>query len=59
MAIETERRYLVQDLRAALTDPGIAGWQRIRQGYFGRIDELRARVRVVTEVDGRRWACSR
>ncbi len=52
MAIEIERRFLVRDPRAAYTDPGMTGWQRISQGYFGQTEGLRIRVRIVTEADG-------
>ena len=51
MAIEIERRFLVRDTRAAFTDPGVTDWQRISQGYFGQIEGLRVRVRIVTEAD--------
>lgn len=56
MAIEIERRFLVRDPRAALAMGGIIGWQRIAQGYFGRVDGLRARVRILTEAGGGRRA---
>lgn len=52
MAIEIERRFLVNDRRAAFTAIGITRWQRISQGYFGRIDGLRVRVRILTEAGG-------
>jgi adenylate cyclase len=52
MAIEIERRFLVHDPRTAFTDPGVMGWQRISQGYFGQIGGLRSRVRIVTETCG-------
>ena len=52
MAIEIERRFLVRDGRAVLTAGGVLRWQRIVQGYFGRIRGLRARVRVLTGAGG-------
>ena len=52
MATEIERRFLVNDRRAAFTAIGITRWQRISQGYFGRIDGLRVRVRILTEAGG-------
>src|SRR5438105_4636762 len=52
MAIEIERRVLVRDPLSAYTDPGMTGWQRISQGYFGQTEGLRIRVRIVTEADG-------
>jgi len=55
MATEIERRFLVRDPRAVLT-VGMTRWQRIRQGYFGRVEGLRIRVRIVTEGAGKRSA---
>jgi len=55
MAIEIERRFLVRDPRATLT-VSMTRWQRISQGYFGRVEGLRVRVRIVTEGAGKRSA---
>ena len=55
MATEIERRFLVRDPRAVLT-VGMTRWQRISQGYFGRIEGLRVRVRILTEGAGKRSA---
>lgn len=52
MAIEIERRFLVRDPRAMLT-AGMTRWQRISQGYFGRVEGLRVRVRILTEGAGK------
>jgi CYTH domain-containing protein len=56
MAVEIERRFLVSDWRAAYSAGGMMRWQRISQGYFGRIDGLRTRVRILTEASGGRRA---
>jgi hypothetical protein len=52
MATEIERRFLVRDPRAVLT-VSMTRWQRIRQGYFGRVEGLRVRVRIVTKGAGK------
>ena len=52
MAIEIERRFLVRDPRAAFAAAGVTRWHRITQGYFGRIDRLRIRVRIRSDESG-------
>jgi adenylate cyclase len=52
MAIEIERRFLVRDAQAAVFGSGIAHRCQIRQGYFGCVDGLRVRVRMVTDGSG-------
>lgn len=52
MAIEIERRFLVRDPPAAFAAAGMTRWRRITQGYFGRIDRLRIRVRILSDESG-------
>jgi adenylate cyclase len=57
MAIEIERRFLVRDPQAAVSDSGVTGWcGMIRQGYLGWVDGLRIRVRTITDGSGKRSA---
>lgn len=56
MAIEIERRFLVDDPQAALADKGLLECRRIRQGYFGRIGKLRRRIRILIGENGERSA---
>ena len=49
MAIEIERRFLVRDPGAALNS-AVRSY-RIRQGYFGCIDMMRVRVRIVYSAE--------
>jgi len=55
MPVEIERRFLVRDLYAAIGTPP-ASSIHITQGYFGQIDGLRVRVRVILEENGDRTA---
>jgi CYTH domain-containing protein len=48
MAIEIERRFLVRDPRAAIDGAG-AKPSHIVQGYFGCVDNLRVRVRILAK----------
>jgi CYTH domain-containing protein len=52
LAIEIERRFLVRDPRAAFAAAGMTRWHRITQGYFGRINRLRVRVRILSDASG-------
>jgi adenylate cyclase len=52
MAIEIERRFLVRDAQALISGSGITHPRQIRQGYFGYVDGLRVRVRILTEGSG-------
>lgn len=52
MGIEIERRFLVQDSQAALAGAVTAQSCHIRQGYFGRVNGLRIRVRTIIEASG-------
>jgi adenylate cyclase len=54
MTIEIERRFLVWDSRAALAGSAMKQWYRIRQGYFGRLNRLRVRVRTMIDASGER-----
>lgn len=47
MGIEIERRFLVCDPNAAVAG-GEVSPVRIAQGYFGRVDRLRVRVRIAS-----------
>jgi adenylate cyclase len=53
MAIEIERRFLVQDPRRALAPHTIIDQVDIRQGYFGRVNGLKLRVRIMFDAEGR------
>jgi CYTH domain-containing protein len=55
MAIEIERRFLVRDPQAAFGS-GITHRRQISQGYFGCVDGLRVRVRIVADGSGQRTA---
>lgn len=50
MAIEIERRFLVREPRAAFA--AATSWHHFMQGYFGRIDGLRIRVRILSDASG-------
>jgi CYTH domain-containing protein len=50
--IEIERRFLVSDPEAALAAVDIDGPYQISQGYFGRVDGLRLRIRITTDASG-------
>jgi adenylate cyclase len=56
MGIEIERRFLVRDARAAVLDSKITNRCQIRQGYFGCVDGLRVRVRIIADNGGQRSA---
>ena len=56
MAIEIERRFLVRDPQAAIAGSTIANRFQIRQGYLGRVDGLRIRVRITADHSGQRTA---
>ena len=56
MAIEIERRFLVRDPQAAIADSTIANRFQIRQGYLGRVDGLRIRVRLIGDDRSQRSA---
>src|SRR5690348_3100716 len=56
MALEIERRFLVRDPQAVFTAPGATRSQHTIQGYFGRVEGLRIRVRILTEPDGAHFA---
>ncbi len=57
MAIEIERRFLVRDATAAIN--GYEATSSIIQGYFGCIDGMRVRVRILTNAhDGCRGILS-
>jgi adenylate cyclase len=56
MAIEIERRFLVRHAQAAVFGSGATHPRQIRQGYFGRADGLRVRVRIVADGSGQRMA---
>jgi adenylate cyclase len=47
MAIEIERRFLVRDATAAIGRAGTAS--SIIQGYFGCIDRMRVRIRILAD----------
>jgi len=47
MGIEIERRFLIREGQAALAGTAIAQWCHIREGYFGRVNGLRVRVRTI------------
>jgi CYTH domain-containing protein len=51
MAIEIERRFLVRGPRAAIDGAG-AKPSHIVQGYFGCVDNLRVRVRILAKERG-------
>ena len=48
MAVEIERRFLVRDLCAAI-GTNTASLSYISQGYFGCVDRLRVRVRILSD----------
>jgi CYTH domain-containing protein len=50
MAIEIERRFLVHEPRAAFA--AATSCHHFTQGYFGGVDGLRIRVRVVSDAGG-------
>jgi CYTH domain-containing protein len=56
MAIEIERRFLVQAPSAALSGSTIIQRLEIRQGYLGWVRELRIRVRISVDKDSNRSA---
>jgi len=55
VAIEIERRFLVRDPHAA-TGGGVAQVSHITQGYFGCVDGLRVRVRILSDKYNNRCA---
>ena len=56
MAIEIERRFLVNNPQAALAAPGMISSYELRQGYLGVVNTLRVRVRTISDADGNRSA---
>lgn len=54
--IEIERRFLVRDPQAAVSSSRIIHRCQIRQGYFGCVDGLRVRVRIIADGSGQRTA---
>lgn len=52
MAIEIERRFLVRGSCRTI-EVGAASQLHIVQGYFGRVDQLRVRVRIARDENGR------
>jgi CYTH domain-containing protein len=55
MPVEIERRFLVRDPCAAIGTPAASSFH-ITQGYFGQVDGLRVRVRVVVGENNDRTA---
>src|SRR5690348_4124785 len=53
MAIEVERRFLVHDPRRAITPRTIVDRVDVQQGYFGHVNGLKLRVRIMVDADGR------
>jgi adenylate cyclase len=53
MAIEVERRFLVHDTRRAIAPHNIVDQVDIRQGYFGHVNGLKLRVRIMFDAVGR------
>ena len=52
MAIEVERRFLVCDPKRAIAAGIIIDCARIRQGYFGQVNGLKLRVRIMLDAGG-------
>lgn len=56
MAIEIERRFLVDDPEGATAAYAIVGWGQFRQGYFGRVGGFNIRIRAMCDAQGNRSA---
>jgi adenylate cyclase len=56
MAIEVERRFLVHHPGRAITPHAIVDRFDIQQGYFGHVNGLKVRVRIMVDADGRSLA---
>ena len=56
MPVEIERRFLVPKGRKVIIELATTSWSHLRQGYFGRVDGFRVRVRTIRDAAGKRSA---